>query len=104
MKTLREKIGQRIRQARQEKGLSQRGLGKLFGASHATISDMELGKPRKLDVEDLVTLARILDKPIAYFLSDVIEVADKGTVESLKKEAQQLLARIEELEKRLAEE
>jgi len=102
MKTLREKIGQRIRQARQEKGLSQRDLGKLLGTSQVTISDMELGKPRKLDVEDLVTLARILDKPVAYFLSDVIETADKETVESLKEEARRLLARIEELEKRLA--
>lgn len=104
MTMLRQKIGQKIRQARQEKGLSQRDLGKLFGTSHAVISDMELGKPRKLDIEDLVTLARILDKPVGYFLSDVIEVADRGTVESLKEEAQQLLARIEELEKRLAEE
>lgn len=103
MPTLREKIGQKIRQARREKGLSQSNLGKLLGASQATISDIELGKPRRLDVEDLVTLARILDKPVGYFLSDVLDVADKGTVESLKQEAQQLLARVEELEKRLAE-
>jgi len=87
-----------------EKGLSQIDLGKLLGISQVTISDMELGKSRKLDIEDLVALARILDKPVAYFLSDVIEIADKETVESPKKEAQRLLARIEELEKRLEEE
>ena len=55
----RKEIGSRLKQVRNEAGLSQEDLGKAFGVSHATISDWEAGKTR-IDLEDLQRLCRIL--------------------------------------------
>jgi transcriptional regulator with XRE-family HTH domain len=64
----REEIGRRIRQARDEIGLSQTELGRLLSRrrSHAAISDLERGNVR-VDAEELAELARILNKSVAYF-------------------------------------
>lgn len=64
----REEIGQRIREAREELGLSQTELGQLLSRqrTHAAISELERGKVR-LDAEELVEIAAILRKNLAYF-------------------------------------
>jgi transcriptional regulator with XRE-family HTH domain len=63
------RVGQRIREARIAKGMSQTNLGKLLyrRRSHAAISDLERGKTR-IDVELLRDLSLWLDKDYAYFL------------------------------------
>lgn len=65
----REEIGRRIRHAREEKGLSQADLGRLMSRqrSYAAISDLERGKTA-LASDELVELARILDRDVSYFL------------------------------------
>ncbi|MGI8854769.1 MAG: helix-turn-helix domain-containing protein [Thermomicrobiales bacterium] len=64
-----EEIGRRIRQAREEQGLLQADLGRRMSRprSHAAVSDIERGKT-KPNVEELAEIARLLDKPLTYFL------------------------------------
>lgn len=64
----REEVGRRIREAREEIGLSQAELGRLLTRprSYAAVSDIERGKTR-LDVEELEEMAVLLQKELAYF-------------------------------------
>ena len=49
-------IGQRIRELREKKGISQQELGKVLDRTHAAVSDIERGKT-KLAVTDLSVIA-----------------------------------------------
>jgi len=61
-------IGQRIREAREAAGLSQKDLAqKLDYESPTAISYIESGD-RKVSVVDLEKLSRLLDKDVRYFL------------------------------------
>jgi transcriptional regulator with XRE-family HTH domain len=60
-------VGRRIRQAREDLGLTQQQLGEQYGCSHAAISDIERGVT-KLGVSDLGRLAAVLGKEMSYFL------------------------------------
>lgn len=62
-------IGARIKRARAERCLSQYELGAMLGLTATAINYYEKGK-RKIGIEDLHRLAKILAKPVAYFLSD----------------------------------
>lgn len=64
----REGLGQRIREAREERRLTQTEFGQLLSRkrTHAAISELERGKVR-LDAEELVEIAAILGKDLAYF-------------------------------------
>ena len=61
-----EAVGQRIRQAREERGLSQMRLAERIDRRQATISDMENGRMQP-DATTLVVLAQVLEKPVTYF-------------------------------------
>lgn len=60
-------IGARIRQARKAKGLTQEELGKLLHVTGAAISHFERGR-RDVDAKTLAKIARVLEKPIDFFL------------------------------------
>lgn len=64
-----EEVGRRIREAREELGLSQADLGRRLARprTHAAISDIERGKT-KLDIEELSEFAVVLGKDLAYFV------------------------------------
>jgi len=62
-------IGQRIRQAREEGGLSLRDLAERMGTSHTTISEWEKGN-RSVQFPDLEKLAKLLEKPVQFFLPE----------------------------------
>jgi len=69
-----QKIGNRIRKARKEKGLSQEELGEMLHWNQSQISRIECG----IDVDSLFKLrllAKALDKPYLYFLEgdEVVE-------------------------------
>lgn len=64
----KKSVGARIREAREAKGWSQEELGQRYGVSHAAISDLERGVTQKIDIDDLERLARLLDRPLNYFL------------------------------------
>lgn len=63
-----EEVGRRIREAREDLGLSQADLGRLMTRprTHAAVSDIERGKT-KLGVEEISELAMLLHKDLSYF-------------------------------------
>lgn len=65
--TLAVELGRRIRQARTERALSQRDLGKALGYGPSMVSAFESGT-RRLKLEDLAKLCVALDKEPEYFL------------------------------------
>jgi len=69
-------IAAKIRSAREELGLSQEELGKLYGSSGAAISQIERNI-RNVGFTSLERLASILGKPLGWFLSDEVESAPR---------------------------
>ena len=63
-------IGNKIRAARKEFGMSQTTLGKVLGCSHVAISKMERGIT-KLRIIDLERLASALGHTLGYFVNDM---------------------------------
>lgn len=59
-------VGARIREAREERGMTQRGLASRINRRQATISDFERGMMQP-DATTLVRLAEVLQKPVTYF-------------------------------------
>ncbi len=67
MEEIRKQLGKKIREAREEKELTQKELGKIIGYSPMAISHFEKGI-RELKLSDLQKLSKILEKELAYFL------------------------------------
>ncbi len=61
-------IGERIRQARNEKGLTQKQLGSISGTSEITIRQYELGK-RQPRIEQLQRIASALDVDVNWLMN-----------------------------------
>jgi len=68
-------IGERIKQAREEIGLTQLELAARMKCTQSALSNYELGK-RKLNLTLLIEVAQILNKPIDFFTESTSE--DKG--------------------------
>lgn len=64
-----KKIGQRIKQARMERGMNQSDLGELLGCSNNHVCHVEIGQT-KVSLAMLMKLSVILDKDFNYFLFD----------------------------------
>src|SRR3989344_3233928 len=90
MKEISKKIGERIKEAREEKGLTQKQLGEFLGYSPMGISYFEQGT-REMKVSDLEKLAGFFNKPVSYFLATGLTIfradgdshADTGVKDSL---------------------
>ncbi|HEY4474015.1 MAG TPA: helix-turn-helix transcriptional regulator [Candidatus Paceibacterota bacterium] len=89
MQEINKKIGQRIREAREAKGLTQKQLGEYLGYSSMGISYFEQGV-REMKISDIQRLASYFGKEPSYFLSAGLTVfraektsPDKGIVKSL---------------------
>lgn len=67
--TLHQRIGERIRSAREKRDYKQEELGKLIGQSAVTISRWE-SAARNPGITELIELARVLEMPITYFTED----------------------------------
>jgi transcriptional regulator with XRE-family HTH domain len=78
------RMGEKIREAREEKGYSQSKLAHLIYRRQASLSDMENGKMQP-DAETLLYLSLQLDKPVSYFypddLSEFIEPKELNPLE-----------------------
>ena len=61
-----EAVGQRIREAREERGFSQKRLADRIARRQAAISEMENGRMQP-DATTLVVLAQVLEKPVTFF-------------------------------------
>jgi len=76
-----KEFGQRLKSARLQKGISQRGLGLALGLSDKTISSYESSRSFP-NLELLFRISSILDKPVEFFITSSKEVLVK---EELKK-------------------
>lgn len=63
-------IGQRIRERRSERGLTQSQLAKLLALSRTSVTNIESGQ-QKLLVHTLVQIASVLDMKVSALLPDV---------------------------------
>jgi transcriptional regulator with XRE-family HTH domain len=70
-----EILGQKIRQARERAGLSQEELATSLNLGQRAVSELENGK-RRLSVHEVEEMAKVLDKPVLYFLTDDIHQSD----------------------------
>jgi len=68
MEEITKEIGEKIRKAREERGLTQKDLGEHLGYTPMGISHFEKGI-RGLKVNDLKKLADYLGKDLSYFLA-----------------------------------
>jgi transcriptional regulator with XRE-family HTH domain len=59
-------LGEQIKKAREEAGLSQQELADIIYKRRATVSDVEKGKG-EVDASMLAFLAHFLNKPLGYF-------------------------------------
>ena len=73
-------LGQRIRQARERKGWSQRELARQAGVRHAIISELETGKKTDTIGVILKRLARALGVGVDYLLG-TFEESEQGNFE-----------------------
>lgn len=62
-------LGQRIRQARRDAGMSQGQLAQLLNTTQSAISLYEAGQ-RSVGIDMLLNVARILNRPLHYFLGE----------------------------------
>lgn len=62
-------IGKKIREAREEKSLTQKGLGKIINKSAQVISNWERGYTSTINHDDISKLAAALDKNFNYLLA-----------------------------------
>lgn len=69
MQTVYDAIVQRLILARHESGLTQREVSARIGRAHSFLSKCETGE-RRVDVLELLQLARLYKKPLRYFLDD----------------------------------
>lgn len=86
-------IGATIRAAREARGLSQRGLGKILGVSGSAVAQWETGVSR-MTVDNRVNLSNALDIPILELLP---EDAGKGELTIRDKEEIFLIQRFRAL-------
>lgn len=68
-------LGQRIRQARDNIGMSQRDFSEAVGKDQTAISEYETGK-RKVPAVELSIFANILQVPVSYFYEGDIQPDD----------------------------
>lgn len=68
-------MGQRIKKARKEKGLTQEQLAELCDLSTAHIGHVERGS-RALSIETLVKIAMVLEISTDYILLDIVTDKD----------------------------
>ncbi|MFZ5823456.1 MAG: helix-turn-helix domain-containing protein [Bacillota bacterium] len=85
--SLYKQIGERIKQAREDRGWTQAQLGEALGYSQATIGNYELGR-RHVGLDDLYKIADALQKPYAYFLG-----VDRQVEEETRRELEQKVRR-----------
>ena len=75
-------FGERLRNARKNKGLTQKQLADLIGAKHNSISDWENNKNRP-DPDTIEYICGALEIPVSHLFSDTVQ--NKNYLESSDK-------------------
>jgi repressor LexA len=70
-----KELGERIRKAREQLGLSQEDFAQRISRDQRAVSEYENGK-RRISVTDLPTFARVLNVPLLYFFEGELELTD----------------------------
>jgi transcriptional regulator with XRE-family HTH domain len=73
-------LGQRMRQAREQLGLSQEDLAHKWGKKQYQVSEYENGK-RRIYAHDLPQLANSLHVEVSYFFQNEIDQTDANLLE-----------------------
>ena len=81
-------MGELIRKARKDAGLTQKQLAEIIHCKRLAISEMEHGKV-EISARTIPLLASSLDKPISYFFPDYVQ--KEITFEQLSPQEQELL-------------
>lgn len=68
--TERKKLAAKLRQAREEAGLTQREVAGALGIPQSTISELENAQ-RRLDVAEMLVLGELYDKTASWFLAEI---------------------------------
>lgn len=68
-------LGERIRQAREKRGLSQEEFAALISRDQRAVSEYEHGK-RRISVTDLPTIAQALEVPLLFFYEGDLTTTD----------------------------
>lgn len=84
-------FGERLRNARKNKGLTQKQLADLIGAKHNSISDWENNKNRP-DPDTIEYICGALEIPVSHLFSDTVQ--NKNYLESSDINAQDVMASI----------
>jgi len=84
-KVVNKKVGDRILEARDEAGLSQTDLAEEAGLTASSVGRWEAGETT-IPVPTLLTLSRILRKPMCFFLQDLAD--DQWRAQRLSKWAE----------------
>lgn len=69
-RSLEQELGDRIRQARREAGLTAEQMAPLIGVTLATIYRHETGKTKQIGFARLVRIAEVTGKPLSWFFTD----------------------------------
>ncbi len=80
-------ISERIREARNERSMSQQDLGRFLYKTGKVVSDIERGRVH-VDLFDLSLIAEALDKPISYFFPPFLT---EGSEQDLSPDERELL-------------
>jgi transcriptional regulator with XRE-family HTH domain len=67
--TDRQVLGERLREAREYVGLKQDDVAKKLGIPRSALSNVEAGS-RKVDAIELAQLAKLYQRPVAWFTGD----------------------------------
>ena len=91
-------LGNRIRQARKDAGLSQVRLAQLLNTTQSAISLYEAGQ-RAVGIDMLLNVARILNRPLHYFLNaiDVVLYVRESRIANLAYELEKRPQDLDEL-------
>lgn len=79
-KTLYHLVGARVRQRRQELGLTQAELARRISASRTSVSNLEVGR-QHVPLHQLYSVARALDVHLLALLPEFGELADLERVQ-----------------------
>ncbi len=90
-------MGERIKEAREERGLSQTQLAEAIFKRRPSISEMENGRMYP-DIQSLLLMSRYLKKPLSYFIPSFIRVFKAE--EALTPEEEELLLHFRRIRQR----
>jgi Zn-dependent peptidase ImmA (M78 family)/transcriptional regulator with XRE-family HTH domain len=76
-------LGPRLRNAREQRGLSQQAVSEALGLPRTAVTNIETGN-RSLSTTELMKLAKLYDRPVASFLEDEKATADDASVVFLR--------------------